>query len=185
MISTVVSDAEQRMRKCIDSFKYEISKLRTGRAHPSILDHVCIEYYGKPTPLSQVANITVSDVRTLVVTPWDKKMLPAVEKAIASSGLGLSPVPMLDHIRVSSPVLTEERRKDLIKIVKHEAEAARINVRNVRRDANTAFKNLLKTKDITENEERKAIETIQKVTDKFIAEIEQIFVHKETELLAV
>ncbi|HVE44806.1 MAG TPA: ribosome recycling factor [Gammaproteobacteria bacterium] len=181
----ITDDAKARMLKSIESFKTEIAKLRTGRAHPSTLDHVRVDYYGTEMPISQVANINVTDARTLTVSPWEKKMVPAIEKAILSSGLGLNPVTAGDVIRVPMPALNEERRKELIKVVRTEAESARVSVRNARREANTQFKDLVKDKKMTEDEERRHADEVQKITDKFIAEIEQILAAKETDLLSV
>ena len=182
---SVIKEMDERMRKSIDAFKLEISKLRTGRAHPSILDHVRVDYYGNETPLSQVANVTVSDARTLVISSWEKRMVPIIEKAIINSDLGLNPATSGDLIRVPMPALTEERRRELIKVVRSEAEAARVSIRNVRRDANAALKELLKEKAITEDEERRSAEGVQKQTDKFIQEVEQLLTAKEADLLAV
>lgn len=184
-MSTVVKDADARMRKCIEAYKNEIAKLRTGRASPAILDHVRIDYYGSEMPINQVANITVSDARTLTITPWEKKMVQAIEKAILNSDLGLNPATTGDVIRVPMPALNEERRKELIKVVRNEAEAARVSVRNVRRDANNALKEMLKKKEITEDEERKLGDDIQKLTDKFVAEVDQLTTVKETDLMAI
>lgn len=181
----IINEAEGRMRKCIESFKLELTKLRTGRAHPSILDHVQVDYYGSSVPISQVANINASDARTLTITPWEKSMVNAIDKAIRDSGLGFNPLTTGDLIRVPMPALNEERRKDLIKVVRTEAEAARVSVRNVRRDANTEIKNLLKNKEITEDEERNLGDDVQKVTDKFIVEIDQVTTSKEADLMAV
>ena len=181
----VTKDAEVRMRKSIEAFKAEIAKLRTGRAHPSILDHVRIDYYGSDMPINQVANITVSDARTLTISPWEKKMVPAIEKAILNSGLGLNPTTSGDLIRVPMPALNEERRRDLIKVVRTEGEAARVSIRNVRRDANNELKEMLKAKTITEDEERRLSDEVQKITDKLIAEIDQLLAAKETDLLAI
>lgn len=181
----ITKDSEARMRKCIDSFKAELSKLRTGRAHPSILDHIRVDYYGSEMQISQVANVVASDARTLTITPWEKNMVNPIDKAIRDSGLGLNPVTTGDVIRVPMPALNEERRKDLIKIVRTEAEAARVSIRNVRRDANAEIKNLLKAKQITEDEERRLGDEVQKVTDKFVAEVDQVTTAKETDLMAV
>ncbi len=180
-----IKEVETRMHKCIDAFKADIAKLRTGRAHPSILDHVRVNYYGTEMPISQVANINASDARTLTVQPWEKAMVPVVEKAILNADLGLNPVTSGDLIRVPMPALNEERRKELIKVVKSEAETARVSIRNVRRDANDELKALLKNKAITEDEEHKRMDEIQKTTDKFIAEVDQLLAHKETELMSV
>lgn len=181
----VIKDAETRMQKSIEAFKHDMSKLRTGRAHPSLLDHLRVDYYGNETPLTQVANITVSDARTLAITPWEKKMIPLIEKAIMTSDLGLNPATSGEVIRVPLPALTEERRKDLIKVLRNEAESARVGIRNVRRDANTALKELLKNKEIAEDEERRLTEAVQKLTDKFIAEADHLLAAKETDLMAI
>jgi ribosome recycling factor len=185
MTHKAIQDAESRMQKSIEAFKHEISKLRTGRAHPSLLEQIRVDYYGNETPLSQVSNITVGDARTLVITPWEKNMTSVIEKAIMSSGLGLNPATSGTVIRVPLPALTEERRKDLIKVVKAEAENARVSIRNGRRDANTALKELLKNKEIAEDEERRMTESVQKLTDKYIAEVDQILAAKETDLMAI
>lgn len=181
----VIKDAEIRMNKSIDSFKAEIAKLRTGRAHPSILDHVRINYYGTDMPLNQVASVNALDARTLVISPWEKSMVPLIEKAILNSDLGLNPATQGEVIRVPMPALNEERRKELIKVVKTEAEAARVSIRNVRRDANNELKELLKAKEITEDDERRRSDEIQKITDKFVAEVDQLLAAKETDLLAI
>jgi ribosome recycling factor len=182
---TIIKDAETRMRKNVDSFKQDIAKLRTGRAHPSILDHIRIDYYGTEMPIHQVANVNAADARNLVITPWEKKMMPLIEKAIMNSDLGLNPMTTGDLIRVPMPALTEERRKEFIRVVRNEAETARVSVRNVRRDANAELKELLKTKEMTEDEERRLSESVQKLTDKFIAEIEQLLTAKEAELMVI
>jgi ribosome recycling factor len=182
---TLIKDAEVRMQKSIESFKHEVSKLRTGRAHPSLLDHLRVDYYGTDTPLSQVSNITVGDARTLVITPWEKRLIQVIEKAIMTSNLGLNPSTAGDIIRVPLPPLTEERRKDLIKVVKSEAENARVSIRNARRDANNAFKELLKKKEIAEDEERRLTDSVQKLTDKYIAEVETLLSAKEADLMAI
>lgn len=184
-MSNVIKDAEVRMQKALEAFKNDISKVRTGRAHPSLLDQIRVDYYGNETPLSQVANVTAADARTLVITPWEKKLIPVIEKAVMISGLGLNPSTSGEVIRVPLPALTEERRKDLTKIVRSESEAARVNVRNVRRDANTALKEQLKNKEIAEDEEHKLADSIQKLTDKFIADIDHHLAAKETELMAI
>jgi ribosome recycling factor len=181
----VIVDAETRMQKSIEAFKQEILKVRTGRAHPSLLDHVRVDYYGTPTLLNQVSNVTVGDARTLVITPWEKRMVPAIEKAIMTSDLGLNPTTSGDVIRIPLPVLTEERRKDLIKVVRHEAETARVGIRTLRRDANTALKELLKNKEIAEDEERRLVDTVQKLTDKYSAEIDQLLIVKEKDLMVL
>lgn len=185
MQNRVLQETTLRMRKSIDAFKQEITKLRTGRAHPSILDHVRVDYYGAEVPISQIANITVSDARGLLVTPWEKKMVPLVEKAILNSDLRVNPVTSGEIIRVPLPALSEERRKELIKVVKNAAEVVRVSVRNIRRDANAECKEMQKNKAITEDEEHNLVDDIQKLTDKFIIEIDQILATKTTELMAV
>lgn len=185
MMEKNLKDAEVRMQKSIEVFKHEMSKMRTGRAHPSLLEHLRVDYYGNPTPLSQVANISVADARTLVITPWEKRLTQAIEKAIMTSDLGLNPATAGEIIRVPLPALTEERRKDLIKVVRNEAETARVSIRNVRRDANNALKELLKKKEIAEDEERRLTDAVQKLTDKFIAEVEQLLTVKEKDLMAI
>ena len=181
----IIKDAETQMQKRIESFKLDLSKLRTGRAHTGLLEHIRVDYYGNDTPLSQVANVTVSDARTLAITPWEKHMIPIIEKAIMTSDLGLNPATSGTVIRVPLPALTEERRKDLIKIVRNEAETARVNVRNARRDANNALKELQKNKEIAEDEERRLTEHVQKLTDKYVAEIDHLLSAKETDLMSV
>ncbi|GGY25610.1 ribosome recycling factor [Paludibacterium paludis] len=185
MISEVKRSAEHKMQKSLEAFKADLAKVRTGRAHTGLLDHVMVDYYGSEVPVNQVANVTLIDARTIGVQPWEKPMLAKVEKAIRDSDLGLNPAAMGDIIRVPMPMLTEERRKDLIKVVRGEAEDARVAVRNVRRDANNEFKNLLKDKSITEDEERRGQDEIQKLTDKYTAEIDKALAVKENELLAV
>jgi ribosome recycling factor len=185
MIADVKKTAEQRMLKCIETLKNDLGKVRTGRAHTGILDHVKVDYYGTMTALPQVANVSLVDARTIGVQPWEKKMLAAVEKAIRDSGLGLNPAPVGDMIRVPMPQLTEERRRDLVKVVKGEAETARVAIRGVRRDANTQLKDLLKDKKVTEDDERRAQDDVQKLTDKFVAEVDKLLATKETELMAV
>jgi len=181
----IVQNADTRMRKSIESYKVEIAKLRTGRASPSILDHVRIDYYGNEMPLNQVANVNATDARTLTVTPWEKNLIPAIEKAILNSGLGLNPTTAGSVIRVPMPALNEERRKELIKVVRNEAEAARVSIRNMRRDANAELKELLKKKEMTEDEERRLADEVQKITDKFVAEVDQITTAKEADLMAI
>ncbi len=183
MINEIKADADTRMGKSIEALKGELTKLRTGRAHTSLLDHITVDYYGNATPLSQVATITVSDARTLTVTPWEKNMVGPVEKAIMTSDLGLNPATSGSVIRVPLPALTEERRKDMIRIVRHEGEQAKVAIRNIRRDANSDIKALLKEKDITEDEERQAEEAIQKLTDKHIAEVDERVATKEKDLM--
>ena len=185
MINEILKDADERMQKSVESLKSELTKIRTGRAHPSILDHINVEYYGSPVPLSQVSNITAEDARTLCVTVWEDTMAKPVEKAIMDSDLGLNPNSAGTVIRVPLPPLTEERRRDLVRIVKQEAEGGRVAIRNIRRDANSDFKSLLKDKDISEDEEHNAEDDIQKLTDKHIAEIEVLLQEKEKDLMAV
>jgi ribosome recycling factor len=185
MIADVKKTAEQKMHKSLDALKTDLGKVRTGRAHTGILDHVTVDYYGTPMPLNQVANLTLLDARTIGISPWEKKMGAVIEKAIRESDLGLNPSAMGDIIRVPMPALTEERRRELIKVVKGEAENAKVAVRNLRRDANHHLKDLLKQKAVSEDDERRAQEEIQKLTDKFIAEIEKLLAAKETDLMAV
>ena len=185
MIADAKKNAEQKMKKTVDALKADLAKVRTGRAHAGILDHVMVDYYGTPTPIPQVANVTLLDARTIGVSPWDKKMAGAIEKAIRDSDLGLNPATMGETVRVPMPALTEERRKELIKVVRHEGENARVAVRNVRRDANNHLKDLLKQKKVAEDEERRAQDDVQKLTDRSIAEIDKLLQQKETELLAV
>lgn len=184
-MQTIIKNAEARMRKSIDSFKTEITKLRTGRAHPSILDHIRVDYYGSEVPLNQVAGVSATDARTLTITPYEKNMVQVIDKAIQNADLGLNPATTGDIIRVPMPALNEERRRDLIKVVRTEAEAARVSIRNVRRDANAELKEMLKAKKMTEDEERRMSDAVQKQTDKFVAEVDQITVVKEAELMAV
>lgn len=185
MITDIRKDAESRMRKSIDSLKQEFSKVRTGRAHTSLLDHVRVSYYGNEVPLNQVATVAAADARMLTITPWEKAMVQAVEKAIMTSNLGFNPSTAGSVIRVVLPPLTEERRRDFVKVVKGEAETARVAIRNVRRDANTDLKDLLKEKEITEDEERRGQEEIQALTDKYVAEVEKLLQEKEAELMEV
>ncbi|HEY4319383.1 MAG TPA: ribosome recycling factor [Herbaspirillum sp.] len=184
-IADVKKSTEQRMLKSIETLKSNLGKVRTGRAHPGILDHVQVEYYGNPTQLSQVANITLIDSRTIGVQPYEKKMVATVEKAIREADLGLNPSTQGDIIRVPTPPLTEERRKEMVKLVKTEAEDAKIAVRNIRRDANEGLKKLLKDKAVSEDDERRAQDDVQKLTDKFVAEIDKLVVDKEKEVLTV
>jgi ribosome recycling factor len=184
-IADIKRSAESKMNKSLEALKTDLSKVRTGRAHTGILDHVTVDYYGNPTPLSQVANLSLLDARTIGITPWEKKMLQAIEKAIRDSDLGLNPATVGELVRVPMPALTEERRKELIKVVRGEAESARVSVRNVRRDANTALKELVKNKEAGEDEERRAQDEVQKLTDRFIAEIDKMLAAKEQDLMAV
>lgn len=185
MIDEILQDAESRMSKSVESLKTELTKIRTGRAHPSLLDHVMVDYYGTPTPIKQVANVVAEDARTLAVTPWEKPMVQAIEKAIMIADLGLNPASQGTVIRVPMPALTEERRRDLVRVVKAEGESARVAVRNIRRDANSDFKDLLKEKEISEDESRKAEDTVQKLTDKYVAEIDKVLEAKEKEMMAI
>jgi len=185
MLNEIKKDTETRMSKSIEMLKKDLSKLRVGRAHPGILDGVLVDYYGTPTPINQVASITVSDPRTLALTPFDKNMAAAIDKAIRNSDLGLNPANSGNIIRIPLPPLTEERRLALIKQMKASAEEARVSIRNVRRDANTHIKNLLKDKAITEDEERRAQENTQKITDKFIADVDKMAAEKEADLIHV
>ena len=184
-VADVKKNTEQKMQKSIDTLKADLAKVRTGRAHAGILDHVQVDYYGTPTHISQVANITLLDARTIGVQPWEKKMIATVEKAIRESDLGLNPSTQGDVIRVPTPALTEERRKEMVKLVKSEAEDAKIAIRNIRRDANEVLKKLLKDKAISEDDERRAQEDVQKLTDKFVAEVDKLIAEKEKEVLTV
>ena len=184
-LADVRKNAEQRMHKSLDALKADLGKVRTGRAHAGLLDHVSVDYYGTQTPIPKVANVSLLDARTLGVTPWEKKMLGAIEKAIRESDLGLNPASHGDMVRVPMPALTEERRRDLVKVIKHEGENAKVAVRNSRRDANHALKELLKNKAASEDEERRAQEDIQKLTDRHIADIDKMIAAKEAELIAV
>ena len=175
----------ERMKKSIEALKHEFAKIRTGRAHPSLLEHVHVSYYGNDVPLSQVANINSEDSRTLTITPWDSKMIPVVEKAILTSDLGLNPSTSGAVIRVPLPPLTEQRRKDLIKVVRHESENGRVAVRNIRRDANAELKSALKDKQLSEDDEKRGEEQIQKLTDQYIKEIDALLEEKEADLLAI
>jgi len=182
VINDIKKEAEQRMEKALTALATAFNRIRTGRAHASILDSVSVSYYGSDTPLNQVANISVDDGRTLMVSPWEKPMIPEVEKAIMKSNLGLNPVTTGDIIRIPMPALTEETRKDMVKQAKAEAEQARVSVRSARRDANSFIKDLQKEKEISEDDERKASDEIQKITDKYIAKIEVAFEAKEADL---
>ncbi len=184
-IADVKKSTDQRMHKSIDTLKANLAKVRTGRAHVGMLDHIMVDYYGNPTQLTQVANVTLVDARTIGVQPWEKKMVAVVEKAIREADLGLNPATQGDLIRVPTPPLTEERRKEMVKLVKSEAEDAKIAVRNIRRDANEALKKLLKDKECSEDDERRAQDDIQKLTDKFVADIDKLVVEKEKEVLTV
>jgi len=185
MIADIKKNVEQKMSKSLEALKADLSKIRTGRAHTGLLDHVMVDYYGSPTQISQVANITLVDSRTIGVQPWEKNMVGPVEKAIRDADLGLNPATNGDLIRVPMPMLTEERRRDLIKVVKNEGEDAKIAVRNIRRDANEQLKKLLKDKEVGEDEERRAQDEVQKFTDRFVTEIDKALQVKEAELMAV
>lgn len=185
MIAGIKKSAEEKMKKTFETLKLDLGKVRTGRAHAGLLDHVLVDYYGTPTPLNGVANVTLLDARTIGVTPWEKKMASAVEKAIRDSDLGLNPASVGDTVRVPMPALTEERRRDLIKVVHKEAETARVAVRNIRRDANNHLKDLLKQKKVAEDEERRAQDDVQKLTDRYVAEIDKALAAKEADLIAV
>lgn len=185
MISDIKKDAEARMKKSLEALETAFKKVRTGRAHPGILDGVMVPYYGVDTPLKQVANVTVEDARTLAISAWEKSLIPQIEKAILKADLGLNPATSGDTIRVPMPALTEQTRRDMIKVCRAEAEHGRVAIRNIRRDANTMLKDLLKEKEITEDEERKGQDEIQKLTDKYVAEVEEMLKKKEADLLEV
>ena len=184
-VSKVKTSTDQKMDKTVQALNADLHKVRTGRAHTGILDHLMVDYYGNPTPLNQVANVSVLDSRTLGVAPWEKTMVASVEKAIRDSDLGLNPATVGEVVRVPMPALTEERRKDLIKVVKREAESARVAVRNIRRDANHELKELVKAKTISEDDERRAQDEVQKMTDRHVAEIDKALAAKEAHLMAV
>ena len=185
MIAEILKDAESRMGKSVESLRSELTKIRTGRAHPSLLDQLMVDYYGTDTAINQVANVTVEDSRTLAVAPWEKQMVAVVEKAIINSGLGLNPSTAGNLIRIPMPPLTEERRRELVKVVKNDGENAKIAVRNIRRDANNDFKELLKEKEISEDENHDAEDTIQKLTNKFVTSVDEVIAVKEKELMEV
>lgn len=185
MIADLKKNTEAKMNKSIEVLKADLGKVRTGRAHTGLLDHVQVDYYGSPVPISQVANITLVDSRTIGVQPWEKPMVGKVEKAIRDADLGLNPATQGDLIRVPMPILTEERRRDLIKVVKSEGETAKVSIRNLRRDANNALKEALRKKEIPEDDERRAQDDIQKLTDKAVAEIDKLLAEKEKDLMAV
>jgi ribosome recycling factor len=184
-IADVKKNTQERMTKSIETLRADLAKVRTGRAHTGILDHIQVDYYGSPTALTQVANVTLIDARTIGVQPWEKKMMNTIEKAIRDSDLGLNPSSQGDMIRVPTPPLTEERRKEMVKLVKGEAEDAKIAVRNIRRDANEQLKKLVKDKACSEDDERRASEEIQKLTDKFVIDIDKMVAEKEKEVLTV
>ncbi len=185
MIEAIKKDAKARMSKSIESLKLELSRIRTGRAHPSLLDHIMVDFYGSEVPVGQAANVSNSDARTLTIQPWDKAMVAVIEKAIINSDLGITPTSAGEVIRISLPPLTEERRKDLVKIVKGEGENAKVAIRNIRRDANSAVKKLLNDKDISEDDERRAETEIQKLTDEFVSKVDDTIATKEKDLMEV
>jgi ribosome recycling factor len=184
-IAEIQKSTEQKMLKSIEALKADLAKIRTGRAHTGMLDHIQVDYYGTMVPLAQVSQVGLGDARTITVQPWEKKMIPVVEKAIRESDLGLNPSTQGDIVRVPMPVLTEQRRKELVKVVKHEGEAAKVAVRNLRRDANQHVKELLKAKEISEDDDRRAEDTIQKLTDRYVNEIDRLVTDKEKEVLTV
>ncbi len=181
----IKTNADQKMQKSIEAFKANLAKIRTGRANPGILEHIMVDYYGNPTPISQVANLGLADARTINVTPWEKNMVAVVEKAIRDSDLGLNPATQGVVIRVPMPTLTEERRKELTKVVKSEGEETKIAIRNLRRDANEHLKRLIKDKEISEDEERRAQDEIQKLTDRYVADVDKLVVEKDKEIMTV
>ncbi len=185
MINDIKKDAETRMKKSLEALETAFKKVRTGRAHPSILDSVMVPYYGTPTPLKQVANITIEDGRTLAISAWERHLIPDIEKAIMKADLGLNPSSNGDFIRVPMPPLTEQTRKEMVKVCRSEAEQGRVSVRNIRRDANSDLKDLLKEKEVSEDEERKGQDDIQKLTDKYVALIEEMLKQKEADLMEV
>ena len=185
MIDEILKDAEVRMGKTIEALKHDLSKMRTGRATPSLIDHIMVSFYGNATPLGQTANISVSDARTLTVTPWDKTMVQPIEKAIMDAGLGLNPVTAGEVIRIPLPAMTEETRKNMIRLVRQEVEQSRVAIRNIRRDANGDFKSLVKDKDISEDEQHHAEDLVQKLTDKNISEIDAVLEIKEKDLMEI
>lgn len=185
MLDDVKKDAAQRMQKCVTAFRDQLKKLRTGRAHTSLIEHIKVDYYGSEMPLNQVANVATEDARTLTVTPWEKAMVPVIEKAIYKSDLGLTPNTAGQIIRIAMPAMTEERRRDVTKVVRAEAENARVAVRGVRREVNNEVKEMLKEKLIAQDDERRAQDEIQKLTDKYVAEIDQAMAEKEKELMQV
>jgi ribosome recycling factor len=185
VIKEIKEDAKNRMGKSVEAFRHDLTKIRTGRAHPSLIEHIMVPYYGTDTPLSQVANISVADSRTLQVQPWEKDMVGPIEKAIMNSDLGLNPNSAGQVIRIPLPPLTEERRRDLIKVVRGEAEGAKVAIRNIRRDANSTLKDLVKEKEISEDDERRAQDEIQKLTDEHVAKVDKILAEKEAELMEI
>lgn len=185
MTEAIKINVNEKMQKSLDSFKSDLAKIRTGRAHTGLLDHILVDYYGSMVPINQVAGINLGDAKTINVQPYEKSMVAKVEKSIRDSDLGLNPTTSGDLIRVPMPILTEERRKDLIKVVRTEAESAKVAIRNIRRDANDSLKKSLKEKEISEDDERRSQDDVQKITDKFIAEIDKLLQLKESELLAI
>ncbi len=185
MIPELKKTTEGKMQKSIESLKHDLAKIRTGRAHTGLLDHLQVDYYGSMVPISQVANVTLVDARTIGVQPWEKPMVGKVEKAIRDSDLGLNPSTQGDMVRVPMPILTEERHKDLIQVVKQEGENAKVALRNLRRDANTHLKDALKKKEVAEDDERRAQDDVQKLTDRYVAEVDKMLAEKEKELLAI
>jgi len=185
VINDVKKTAEQKMQKSVEALKHDLAKVRTGRAHTGLLDHIQVDYYGSPMPLNQVAGVSLADARTITVQPWEKKMIPVVEKAIRDSDLGVNPATSGDVIRIPMPAMTEERRRELTKVVHKEAEGARVAVRNIRRDANEHLKRLLKDKECSEDDERHALVDLQKMTDRYIAEIDKVMQAKEADLMAI
>jgi len=185
MIDEILKDAEQRMLKSIESMRGEMAKIRTGRASPTLINHLSVDYYGTATPIAQVANISVQDARTLAVQPWEKAMVPVVERAILEANLGLNPMTAGDLIRIPLPPLTEERRREMVKIAASEGENGKIAIRNIRREANSDFKSLLKEKEISEDDDKQAHDNVQKLTDKYVAQIDEVVKEKEAEILTV
>jgi ribosome recycling factor len=185
MIPELKKTSEQKMQKSLEALKADLGKVRTGRAHTGILDHVMVDYYGSPVPITQVANVTLIDSRTIGVQPWEKPMVAKVEKAIRDSDLGLNPSSQGELIRVPMPALTEERRRDLIKVIKHEGENAKVAIRNLRRDAISHLKEALKKKEVSEDDERRAQDDIQKLTDRYVAEVDRALADKEKDLMAI
>jgi ribosome recycling factor len=184
-VQELSKSTEQKMQKSVESLRNSLAKIRTGRAHTGLLDHVQVDYYGSMVPLSQVANITLIDARTIGVSPWEKKMASVIDKAIRESDLGLNPASVGDLLRVPMPPLSEERRRELTKVVKSEGEHAKVAIRNLRRDANTGFKELVKAKTISEDDDRRAQETIQKMTDRFIVDVDKMLADKEKEIMTI
>lgn len=185
MIADIKKNAESKMQKTLEALKHDLAKVRTGRAHTGLLDHIHVDYYGSPMPINQVANVTLVDARTIGVQPWEKAMVAKVEKAIRDSDLGLNPATQGELIRVPMPPLTEERRKELIKVVRHEGENAKVAVRNLRRDAIAHMKDALKKKEVGEDEERRAQDDVQKLTDRYVAEVDKLLAEKEKDLMAI